>query len=105
MPAVDKMVRSHVRKMARQGRLIDECFKTFQRLCYPDAPPDQVATMRVCFFAGAAELNAVLLAGLDDGSGETAGDMAFMSQWQEELERFHERTIKAMTAGSSGKSH
>lgn len=101
MPSVDKMVRSEVRKMARKGKLLDECFKVFQRAVYPGASPDQISQMRVCFFAGAAELNAVIMAGLDDGTAETDGDLAFMSQWQDELERFHRRTIATMTADNS----
>lgn len=100
MPSNDKMIRAEIRKLARQGRLIDECFKVFQRAVYPDAPPDQVREMRVCFFAGAAEIYALMNAGLDDGLSETDGDLVFMSQWVEEIERFHARTIAAMAAAA-----
>jgi len=94
MTSSTQMVRSEIRKLARKGRLIDECFKTFQRTVFPGAAPDQVAAMRTCFFAGAAELKALIMHGLDDGTEETDGDMAFMQQWQDELTRFHERTVQ-----------
>jgi hypothetical protein len=103
MPSADKMTRRELRKLARQGRLVDECFKTFQRMVYPGASPEQVATMRICFFAGAAELMAITLAGLDDGVAETEGDLDFMEQWHGEVERFHERTIAAMQANDGGR--
>lgn len=98
MPSTDQMIRSEVRKLARQGRLIDEAFKLFQRQVFPGAPPDQVHAMRVSFFAGAAEIFALMTAGLDDGTGETDGDLSFMSQWVDEIERFHARTIEATKA-------
>ncbi len=101
MPSIDRMVRSEIRKLARQGRLVDETFKAFQREVYPGAPPDQVHELRVCFFAGVAEFYAILSVGLDDGTAETDGDMAFMEQWVAEVERFHKRTIA--TADAEGK--
>lgn len=98
MSSIDKLLRSEVRKMARKGRLVDEAFKVFQRMVYPDAPPDQVAAMRTCFFAGAAELYAIQMAGMDDGVPETDGDVEFFGQVVDEITRFHERTISAATA-------
>lgn len=98
MPTINTMIRSEIRRLARNGRLIDECFKTFQRMIYPGAPPDQVNAMRICFFAGATELFAIMNAGLDDDLSETDGDLAFMQNWVDEIERFHERTIRAMQA-------
>jgi hypothetical protein len=98
MPSIDQMIKTEVRKLARQGRLIDTAFTMFQRQVYPAAGPDQVAAMRVCFFAGAAEIFAVMNAGMDDGLAETDGDLRFMQQWVEEIERFHARTIAASQA-------
>ncbi|MBY5988227.1 hypothetical protein [Roseovarius atlanticus] len=97
------MTRAELRKLARRGKLIDTCYKVFADACFPGAPPDQRATMRICFFAGAAELFAVMNAGLDDGTNETDGDLAFMEQWVNELESFHEKTIAALMA--TGKKH
>lgn len=85
-------------KLARQGRLVDQAFKYFQRQVFPDAPPDQVAVMRTCFFGGAAELHAIFMVGLEEGDEPTDNDLAFMSMWVEELERFHARTIAASKA-------
>ena len=99
MAGINRMLRGEVRKLARQGKLVDEAFKVFQRMVYPGAPPDQVAALRITFFAGAAEVAALLDAGLDDGLTETDGDMAFMSSWMDEIARFHARTLAAMTAG------
>lgn len=98
MPIIDHMIKAEVRKLARQGKLIDTVFKMFQRQVFPGAPEDQVHAMRICFFAGAAEIFAVMNAGMDDGLAETDGDLRFMQQWVDEMEDFHRRTIAASTA-------
>jgi hypothetical protein len=98
MPSIDQMTRDRIRKMARRGKLIDECFKVFAATVYPAAGPDQMREMRTCFYAGAAELFAVMNAGLDDGISETDGDLIFMQQWVEELETFHLKTMAATAA-------
>lgn len=98
MPSVDKMVKAEILKLARKGRLVDECFKVFQRAVFPGAPPDVVNYMRICFFGGAAEMHAMLIAALDEGDGEADSDMAFMDSWVNEITRFHERTLAAMGA-------
>lgn len=100
MPSIDKMTRDRVRKMARRGKLIDECFKVFAAHVYPGSGPNQMREMRVCFFAGAAELFAVMNAGLDDGISETDGDLVFMQQWVDELESFHRKTMATMNAST-----
>ncbi|MGI3163106.1 hypothetical protein [Pseudooceanicola sp. 200-1SW] len=43
----------------------------------------------------------MLTDGLDDGTSETDGDLAFMQQWVDELEAFHRKTMVAMTAAPS----
>ena len=53
---VQTQTRKELHKLARQGRLVDQAFKYFQRQVFPGAPPDQVAVMRTSFFGGAAEL-------------------------------------------------
>ncbi len=98
MPSIEKIVRPKIRKLARRGKLIDECFKVFVAHVYPGAGPDQMREMRVCFFAGAAELFAIMNAGLDDGLDETDGDLRFMEQWVNELEVFHQKTMATMSA-------
>lgn len=101
MPSSDKMIRSQLRKLARQGRLVDECFKTFQREVYPGAPAEVVAQMRICFFAGAAELWAVIGAAADESDDVSADEEAFMNAWVAEIETFHARTIAAMRGSST----
>ena len=98
MSIVENHVRSELHKLARQGRLIDEAFKLFQRQVFPGALPDQVSTMRTCFFGGAAELLALMTAGVDDGEEPSEADMALMDAYAEELDRFHARTIAASQA-------
>lgn len=100
MPSVDKMIQTKVRKLARRGKLIDECFVMFAAHVYPNAPASQLREMRTCFFAGAAELFAIMNAGLDDGLDETDGDLRFMQQWVDELEAFHRNTMATMTANT-----
>jgi len=101
MAAFDNIARNQVRKLARRGKLVDTCFKMFQQQVYPGATPEQISTMRICFFAGTAELFAVMTAGMDDGTAETEADLAFMDQWVEEIETFHATTIAAMNAGET----
>ena len=98
MPSSDKMVRAQVIRLARKGKLVDECFKVFQRTVFPSAPPDVVHGMRTCFFAGAAEIYALLITTLDGGIEPTDGDVDFMSLWVDEVTRFHENTIAATKA-------
>ena len=96
MPSIDQMTRDRIRKMARRGNLIHECFKVISEAVYPNAPPNQLREMRICFFAGAVERFALMNACLDDGVSETDGDLAFMSQWVDELDAFHRKTIAAL---------
>ena len=96
-----RIARPKARKLACQGRLVDETFKLFQRMVFPGAPPDQVAALRIAFFAGAQEVFMLLTAGTDDSEDVTEGDMEFMENWTSELERFHEKTIAAMKATGS----
>lgn len=98
------LARPKIRKLARQGRLVDTTFKVFQRAVYPGAPPEQVNALRIAFFAGAQEINALLLASLDEGNDPTDGDLEFMSHWQDEIERFHKRTIATMRANEGKKN-
>lgn len=100
MPSIDKIVKSKIHKLARRGKLIDECFVVFAAHVYPNAQADQLREMRTCFFAGAAELFAIMNAGLDDGLDETDGDLRFMQQWVDELEAFHRNTMATMTANT-----
>ncbi|MBI6628355.1 hypothetical protein [Pontibaca salina] len=90
--------RPKIRKLARHGKLMDTTFKVFQRAVYPGAAPDQVNALRIAFFAGAQEINALLLASLDEEEDPTNGDLDFMSHWRAEIERFQERAIAVMKA-------
>lgn len=95
--------RREVMKLARQGRLMDEAFKVFQRMVYPGAPADQVAALRVAFFGGAAEFWALFCAAAEDCEDTTDDDDAFMSAVLDEIERAHERTATLAMAKAEGK--
>lgn len=103
MPYADQAVRSHLRRLARQGRLVDTAFRFFCEAVYPGAPPDQIRELRVAFFAGAAELHALIISGLDED--ETEADLDFMNGWAREITGFHERTLAAALAEQSGGGH
>lgn len=98
MPFADNAVRSQIRKLARQGRLVDTAFRAFREMAYPGASDDQIHALRVAFFAGAAEIYAIMMAALDDGVAETDDDLAFMGQWVREITEFHERTLATTDA-------
>lgn len=87
--------RREIRKLARQGKLMDTAFKLYQRAVYPGAPPDQIAALRTTFFAGAAEMVALMTAGADDTDPETTSEAeeAMVFAVFDEVTRFHERTI------------
>lgn len=96
---VEPRIRAAICKLARQGRLIDEAFKQFQRAVYPGAPPDQVHEMRTCFYAGAAELQALQFFAADTETNDaTDGDLELWANIHNEIERFHQRTLKAAGA-------
>ena len=105
MPYADHAVRSHLRRLARQGRLVDTAFRAFREAVYPGAPPDQVRELRVAFFAGAAEVHAFVMSGLDEGDAETQADLDFMNGWAREVTEFHERTLATVLAEKSGGGH
>lgn len=100
---LSQVVRPQAIKLARQGCLVDECFKVFQRATFPGATPDQVHAMRTCFFAGAAELLSLMTFSIDPATDDvTEADQDLFGSIAGEIERFHERTMKAATAGQEG---
>lgn len=99
LKALSKAVRPQILKLAERRKLIDMCFKEFQRSVYPGAPQDQVAELRVAFMAGAAELYSVLVFGSDMGTDDvTDADMNLFAGVVQEIEDFHRRTIDATKA-------
>lgn len=101
-----KAVRPSILKLARRYKLIDQCFKEFQREVFPGAGQDQVAAMRTCFFAGVAELHAVQMYAADTSTMEpTEDDLELYSNIMEEVELFHKRTIDAARADTSSRAN
>ena len=84
-----------LRKLSRQKRLIRHCFKAFREKVYPGAPPDQIRELKVSFYAGAAELFNVMLAGYElDGTDEpTETDMDYIAGISEELDDFYRKVV------------
>ncbi|MGB0928877.1 MAG: hypothetical protein ACPGVA_16815 [Pikeienuella sp.] len=99
--ALARIAGPKIRKLARQGKLIDQAFKEFRTAAFPNATQDQIHLMRVCFFAGSAEVHALTMYGLEEGSEPTDADYQFMSDWVAEVELFHERTIATMLASGT----
>ena len=93
-----KKTNGQILKLARQGKLIDKAFKEFSRKVYPGAPPQQIEMMRICFFAGATELHAMLEFGADLTEGVSEADMDFWANVVGEIELFHRTTIAASDA-------
>ena len=97
--SLSKVVRPKILKMAKERRLIGQCFDEFQSVVYPDAPAFQIEIMRTCFFAGVAELNAAWLYAADtETGGATDDDLALLTGINEEVEAFHTMTIAAASA-------
>lgn len=96
-----KRTNGQILKLARQGKLVDKSFKEFCRRVYPEAPQEQIQMMRVCFFAGATELNVMLSFGADLTDGVSESDMEFWANVVGEIERFHAKTIAASEVGGT----
>lgn len=92
--ALARAVRPEIRKLARKGKVVDQAFKVTRAALYPDATPEQIAAMRVMFFAGAAELSALQMYGVSDGDDITEEDDALYMSFMEEIERRHGGTIQ-----------
>lgn len=102
MLTLSKEVRPKILKLASRRKLVDMCFKEFQRAVYPGAPQDQVAMLRIAFFAGVCELHTMLIYASDtDTMDATEGDLKFWSNIVEEFETFHERVIATAWADKS----
>lgn len=101
LKAMSEAARPRILKLARRQKLVDECFKEFSRAVFPGAPPEQVSIMRTCFFAGAAELQAVLFYATAPTLAVTGDDLDLMECFTKEIERFHARTIETMNADTS----
>lgn len=95
---LEGMMKREIRRLARQGKLVDHCFKEFSHSVFPGATQAQTYVMRVCFFAGIAEMLAVMNMGLDPEIEEMEADLEFMSSWVQEVEQFHSRTYQAWGA-------
>lgn len=94
-------VSPEINRLAARRKLIRKCFNEFARLVYPGAPEDQLRELRTAFFAGAAELHAMMLYGSSEGMEVSDRDMEFMAGIVAEMEEFHANTIAAATVDRS----
>ena len=92
--ALARAVRPEIKRLARKGKVVDTAFKTVRKALYPDATPEQIAAMRVMFFAGAAELSALQMYGVSEGDESNPEDDALLACFMEEIERRHGGTIQ-----------
>lgn len=96
---LSKAARPRILQLAREGRLVEECFKEFISMVYTGAPQDQVQELRVVFFAGAAELSAMQMYALDPEQKDvTDEDMELMTHILDEIETHHKRIIELANA-------
>src|SRR4051812_2230018 len=59
-----------------QGKLIEAGFAAFKMMTLQHASPEQIADMRIAFFAGAQHLWGSVMTMLDPGENETDADMS-----------------------------
>lgn len=92
--ALARAVRPEIHKLAKRGKAVDKAFKVTRAALYPDASGEQIAMMRVMFFAGAAELMALQTYGVSEGDHITDADQMMFNSFMEEVERRHGGTIQ-----------
>ena len=102
MTITDHLIRAEIIRLARHGKLVEVAFKTFQQAVFPGADKTDVQLMRTCFFAGAAEIWALQMYGLDPDQEPTAEDEWLMGAWAAEVEEFHARTMSHTESGLDG---
>jgi hypothetical protein len=84
-----KQVDEICRQFTDQGRLIEAGFIGLRyTVIAPDAPPDQIAEMRIAFFAGAQHLFASIMGILEPGAEPTENDLRRMTLISAELDHF-----------------
>jgi hypothetical protein len=90
------LARPQIKKLARRGKLVDTAFKVFCDACFPGASDSQRSSLRIAFFAGAAELHVLQMMAADESTDATDGDFELYGQVATEIESFHQGTIAAM---------
>ena len=98
MPTLEKMVRSELRQLARERRLMLYAFECFHKQVFPGASPQQIECLRVAFFAGGSELWSVMLAGVDEADAVSSAEEAMVTSIVEELDTFHRRMLATVQA-------
>ena len=85
-----------------EGKLIDAGFQGLRLAAYKDAGPQQVATMRECFFAGAQHLFTSIMSIMDPGEEPTDADLNRMSKIAAELDAFQAEFMKRIPTMGGG---
>ncbi len=86
---IDRWRTELTRHFADTGRLIEAGWLTLKTLTIPDDMlADQVAELRMAFFAGAQHLFGSIMTFLEPGDEETEDDLRRMDQISEELSAF-----------------
>lgn len=101
----DKLVTDVTRGLLDKGKLIEAGWMSLRVVFLPpNTPPEQLADMRMAFFAGAQHLFGSLMTGLEEGDEPTDNDVS-RSRFDKiaaELETFaDELTLRLKTEGSA----
>src|SRR5512142_1070958 len=88
-PEMLKFMRELSKTLAKDGKLIETGFMSFQKFCIPpDAPHQQIVMMRMAFFAGAQHLFGSIMSVLDPEIEPTEEDLKVMDSINAELAKF-----------------
>ena len=88
---MNDMQREICRKLADKGRVVEAGWMSLRiAVIDPDAPANQLAEMRMAFFAGAQHLFRNIISMLDTGREPTEGDLRRMTAISKELDGFIE---------------
>jgi hypothetical protein len=80
-----------------RGKLVEAGFAAFRHFVIAkDAPPDQVAEMRLAFMAGAEHVFSSVLTMLDQGEEPTDTDLRRMDMIHREIEEWRATLLAAM---------
>ncbi len=91
-------IRQRIRKLAGQGRLMDEAFTAARTVIYPNAKPYQIEVMRTMFFAGASEFCSLQMHSLSEGEETTLADEITFGQIVAEINKVHGQNVQSALA-------
>lgn len=99
----DELMETVNRELVAKGKVIELGWVGFRiAALLAETPPEQIAQMRMTFFAGAHHLFRSIMAALEAGDDATPADLAMMDAIADELDRFGDQLrAEIETAGSA----